>query len=86
MRNLVFLLFLALCAFVVIGWFLDWYTIAGLQGSGGAKVQIELHTDKIKEDIDKGIQKGRSALEQLDSAPSSKPEPIISMPNEAEKP
>ncbi len=85
MKNIVFLLFLALFGFVVAGWFLDWYRIADLRGdSGRHRVQIEIDSDKIKKDWDRGVEKGWDAWRraQHTSEPQSLPEQIISMPSE----
>ena len=50
MRNLLALIGLAAIAFVVAGYFKGWFTINGND--------IEVHTEKAREDIQKGISEG----------------------------
>ncbi|MER3416934.1 MAG: hypothetical protein C4297_12080 [Gemmataceae bacterium] len=66
MRNLVFIAFLALFAFVVAGWFLDWYQIRDFHSDNGKhRVQIEVDTQKIKEDLSRGRTKLQETWDRL---------------------
>lgn len=67
MRNLLALVGLAAIAFVVAGYFKGWFTINGND--------IEVHTDKAREDIQKGISDG---LKRVSQNPGSTPgEPMM---------
>jgi hypothetical protein len=85
MKNLVFLAFLALVGFAVAGYFLDWYNISGSPTSGGqTRLQIDVDTHKIKEDLSKGQAKIKETIEKArqgaDDDPS--PEPVSKPPRE----
>jgi hypothetical protein len=69
MRNLIFLVFLAIVGFLVAGYFLDWYDIKGVPGGdGNTRLQIDIHTSKIREDIDRGGDKLKDGLERVKEA------------------
>ncbi len=76
MKNLIYLLFLGLLAFAVTGWFLDSYSIAGVPTSSGHhRVQIDVNTDKVKDDLHKGQAKLQDTINRLqgDQAEGSTP-------------
>ena len=66
MRN--FLAFLAAVAitFAGVGWYLGWYKVESLPATdpGHHKVTIEVDTKQIDEDIHKGKEKVRDALDK----------------------
>jgi len=52
MRNILALVGAATLTFLVVGWYLGWYQIAGIPGPGGKQsVSIEVHTDKVATDV-----------------------------------
>jgi hypothetical protein len=70
MRNLLALLGFALVAFLVVGWYLDWYHIG--------PNQIDINSKKVSEDVNKGIKSGEERVHDLldkdgRSAPSGTP-------------
>lgn len=66
MRNLVFLLFLGVVVFAVVGWFLDWYDVTGVRNSNGkTSIQLEYNGSKVKEDLGKGVKKFNETVEQI---------------------
>lgn len=63
MRNLLALAAAATLAFLGIGWFLGWYKIQSTTGSDGHRqINIDLNTNKIKQDVNKGKDKLRDIL------------------------
>ena len=67
MRNLLALIGFALVAFLVAGWYLDWYHITpkatatpGQQGE-----EIIINKKKIRDDVDRGIKVGGEKLHGL---------------------
>lgn len=56
MRNLLALIGLAVIAFALAGYFKGWFTLKGND--------IELHTDKAKEDIQKALNEGLHRVSQ----------------------
>jgi hypothetical protein len=77
MRNLLALLGAALVAVAVVGWYLDWYKIQTEPGSAGHReVKIDINGPKIKQDLGKGREKLRDAIEskgQQPAAPNAAP-------------
>lgn len=65
MRNLLALIGLAAIAFVVAGYFNGWFTINGND--------IEVHTEKAREDIQKGINEGLKRVSQNPGSPPAEP-------------
>jgi hypothetical protein len=66
MKNLIFLLFLAILGFAVAGYFLDWYKIEGVpSGEGHRKLQIDINTTKIKDDFDRGTEKVQEGINHV---------------------
>lgn len=66
MRNLVFLVFLALVVFLITGWFMDWYSLTSVGSAGGKQqFQFELDTAKIKQDLSKGRDKFNQTVENV---------------------
>jgi hypothetical protein len=65
MRNLLALLGAAVLTFVVVGWYLGWYSFAAAPGSspGHESVTIDIDRKKIDADIHKGERKVEEALE-----------------------
>ncbi|MCS7015935.1 MAG: hypothetical protein NZM42_07445 [Gemmatales bacterium] len=58
MKTIIYVLFLTLCGFLVIGWFLDWYSVQDVRSSPGKhRLEIEIDTDKIRQDLERGRKK-----------------------------
>jgi hypothetical protein len=73
MRSLFTFLGAALVAFLVLGWFLDWYKISTTPTDGGRRqVKIDLNIPKIGEDFKKGEQKAEQVIEKVSN--KAKPE------------
>jgi hypothetical protein len=57
-KTLIYVLFLTTCGFLVVGWFLDWYTVQDIRSSPGKhRLEIEIDTEKIRQDIERGRKK-----------------------------
>ena len=83
MKNLVFVLFLAVLLFAVVGWFLDWYSIADLHSSSGRhRLQIEVDTNKIRSDLDKGQAKFQETIERVQQGANNPPAQGLANPGE----
>ena len=55
----------AVLTFAGLGWYLDWYTISSSPAADGHRqVKINLNTNKIEQDVEKGGQKVRNMLEK----------------------
>jgi hypothetical protein len=75
MRNLLAFFAAALLTFAGLGWYLDWYTISSSpEPDGHRQVNINLNTDKIEQDLEKGSQKVRNLLEKGKKEPDGKTE------------
>ena len=65
MRNLLALLGFALLTFAAAGWYLDWYKIQSTTTPDGHRhVNIDIHSKKIGEDLNKGSEKLHGAWEK----------------------
>src|SRR5262245_24792212 len=63
MRNLLALLAAGVLVFLGIGWYLGWYKISSTPGADGHRqISIDLNTNKIKEDVNKGESRLHDAL------------------------
>lgn len=66
MKTLVYMLFLAMCAFLFLGWFLDWYSVQEIRSSPGKhRLEIEIDTEKIQQDIERGRKKLEETWRQI---------------------
>ena len=66
MKNLVFLLFLAVLAFAVIGYWQEWFKIEGVpSGEGHRRLQIDINTTKIKSDFDRGAERVQDGISHV---------------------
>lgn len=75
MKNLIFFVGLAVICFAATGWYLEWYTITDLQGLGGrSRVQIELDTQKIRQDAGGLLEKGQERLQTTIERTQKEPE------------
>jgi hypothetical protein len=84
-RNLIFVLFLAICTFAVVGWFLNWYDIVDVQQQGGRhRLQIDIDTQKIRQDLDRGQTKFKETLERVQQGTDVQqvPAPLSQLPVE----
>jgi hypothetical protein len=89
MRSLFAFLGAALVAFLVLGWFLDWYKISSTPtDSGRRQVNFDLNIPKIGEDFKKGEQKAIQVIEKVSKkAPVASPDtPKAESKSEAGKP
>jgi hypothetical protein len=65
-RNLLALLAAFCLTVLVAGYFLNWYTFVGIESHGGNhRLQIDVNTEKIKEDLRRGKEKLRQTWEEL---------------------
>jgi hypothetical protein len=66
MKNLVYLLFLALVGFGVAGYFLNWYKFTDDKNiTGHRQLSIDIDTNKVGEDLRKGEAKVGETLQNL---------------------
>jgi hypothetical protein len=64
MRNLLAFFAAMLLMFLGVGWYLGWYKVQSAPAPPGHRaVNIDVHTDKISEDVRKGKEKLSNALE-----------------------
>jgi hypothetical protein len=54
MRNLLALLGLTLVLFLGVGYYRGWYDFAKTQTPTGSSIKIDVHTNKIGEDVKRG--------------------------------
>jgi hypothetical protein len=72
MRNLLAFLAAALITFLGLGWYLEWYKVSSTPASDGHReVHIDINTNKIGQDLDKGEKKVRDALGKKSKADQS---------------
>lgn len=65
-KTIIYVLFLTLCGFLLVGWFLDWYTVQDIRTSPGKhRLEIEIDTEKIRQDFEKGRKKLEETLRQI---------------------
>ncbi len=65
MKNLLAFLGAAVLVFVGVGFYLNWFHVSGGQAVAGHKAfNIDLNTDKIESDAQKGGEKVLSAIEK----------------------
>lgn len=80
MRNLLALAAMALLVFLGLGWYLNWYKIATTPSADGHRqINIDLNTQKIKEDVNKGKEKVRDLLttdDNKNNPPAVQPPPL----------
>lgn len=66
MKNLLALLALVVIIVLVVGYFLNWYSVVGIENqSGGHRLQIDVNTDKIKADLRRGKEKLKETFEEF---------------------
>ncbi len=66
MRNMLYLAFLGAVFFVVVGWFMDWYSISSVRNSNGkSQWQFEVDTNKVSADLTRSKEKLTKTIEQL---------------------
>ena len=75
MRNLLALGAAGLIGFAGIGWYLGWYRFQSEPTATGHKINIDLNTPKIKEDVGRGREKLRDFLSTDDDSTSNSPSP-----------
>ena len=67
MRNLLALAALVVIGFLGLGWYLGWYKVQSAPTADGHRqIQIDLNTDKIKNDVSKGENKLHDLLTEKD--------------------
>lgn len=66
MRNTLALLAAVVVIVLVLGYFLNWYSLVGVESQGGThRLQIDVDTKKIKADIDKGKNKLKDTFNEF---------------------
>lgn len=74
MRNLVFLAFIAVVLFAIVGWFMDWYSFPVVKtDQGKVNVQLQFDKDKISQDLEKGKNKFGNTVDQFRKDSAVKP-------------
>ena len=77
MRNLLALLGAAILTILVAGWYLGWYNISSAPStnSGHSKLEVDINSDKIGQDVKKGEQNVQDFIEKKSdaNAPSTTP-------------
>ena len=74
MRNLLALLGLAVVLFVGLGWYLGWYHVALTPTANGKKVEFDIDTSKVKDDVSAGYEKGKDLIDTFRKDKSPAPE------------
>lgn len=74
MRNLLALFAFALLTVLVVGWYLDWYSVRSTASEPGrTTVHIDIDQQKIREDLERGRDRLHNALERKPAnSPASK--------------
>jgi len=73
MRNLLALFAAVLLMFLGVGWYLGWYNVKAAPAPPGHRaVNIDVDTNKISEDVQKGKERLSDALEGAHREDSSK--------------
>jgi hypothetical protein len=89
MRNLLAFLAAGLLTFFALGWFLGWYQISSTSSAEGRRrVNIDLNTAKIGQDLQKGEQKIEQTLQKMskkDKPTDSKDKPADTKEKPADK-
>lgn len=67
MRSLLAFVGGALVTFLVLGWYLNWYTISKETGEtpGHARIHFDVNTKKVTDDVNRGIKAGTQKVEQV---------------------
>jgi hypothetical protein len=77
MRNLLALLGAAILTILVVGWYLGWYNISSTPSntSGHSKLEVDINSDKIGQDVKKGEQNVQDFIEKKTpaNAPNTTP-------------
>ena len=74
MRNLLALLGLLLVVFLGVGYYRGWYDLTKTPTSTGQSIQIDVHTKKIGEDVERGGKAvGEKIHDLIDKKDSEKP-------------
>jgi hypothetical protein len=69
MRNTLALLAAIAVLVLALGYFLGWYDLVGVESNGaGHRLQIDVNTNKIKSDIDKGATKIKETIREFQEA------------------
>jgi hypothetical protein len=75
MRNILALVGAAVVAFLAVGWYLGWYQVSSPSTAPGKPgVHVDINSEKISEDVKKGVTKGEEIVETLrDKSAEAKP-------------
>jgi hypothetical protein len=67
MRSLLAFLGGALVAFLALGYYFNWYSITKEPGGepGHTRIGIDINSQKVKEDVEHGVQAGTDSLQKL---------------------
>lgn len=72
MRNILALVGAATVAFLALGWYLGWYTVASRPTARGQQsLQVDIDPAKITEDVKKGVAKGEQIVGSLRDRPAT---------------
>ncbi len=82
MRNLLALSAAAVIAFLVVGYFQEWYKFTRTPTGSGTKLELDVNSPKITEDINKAKEKARTWLSQGTSGNAPAPQVIRTTPPE----
>jgi hypothetical protein len=77
MRSLLTLLGGALVVFLILGYYLNWYSIAKEPGKtpGTHHLEIDINTKKINEDVQRGVKAGADRIGDLINKSPEQPAP-----------
>jgi hypothetical protein len=76
MKNTIAFLAVCVVALLVAGYFLGWYNLVGVENNGGThRLQIDVDTNKIRSDLDKGKKKVIEAYDKLKDSAGEEGEP-----------
>lgn len=76
MRSLFSLVGFVVVVFLGAGWYFNWYKLDWSTGvDGKTKVQFDVDTNKVTDDLKKGVQKGGELIDGLKTKPATVPPP-----------
>jgi hypothetical protein len=74
MRNLLTLLGFAVIAFLVVGYYLNWYSFSTpAADSGHTSFQVDINKKKIGDDVHQGVEAGSKKVHELIDGSKSEP-------------
>ncbi len=86
MKTIVYVMFLVLCAFLIVGWFLDWYAVQDIRSTPGRhRLEIEINTEKIQQDIERGRKKLQETWRRMQQPDTQASQGHLSLNRAAER-